>query len=290
MPVTYGYISDVHEKKAGTDRLHDGVGKRNWKARRSGRQLLRQHDEVIRRRLRHVLRPAAADGITPNNTDFVISAEENDQFAGANVGRAMQPTPAGCDGVTVACSYRAADRRTSGQHQGLLSTTASADRVRHRAAGRFDYVHGSPAQRPEGPSTERDTAAMTANNPYSGVTGRKDRELPGQCDRATELAYADRRPTPAPTYTLFPVPDYYFSTTGPNVSINSAFAWNHGYYSPNIDITWAAIVGQGVARRGVDGPQPAQATKPMTRTPPRPCRKPARPEPGSTRPICDLPC
>ena len=37
----------------------------------------------------------AADGITPANTLFVISAEENDQFAGANVGRAIQPTPPG---------------------------------------------------------------------------------------------------------------------------------------------------------------------------------------------------
>ena len=45
----------------------------------------------------------AKDGITPANTAFVISAEENDQFAGANTGRATQPTPAGCDGVTTAC-------------------------------------------------------------------------------------------------------------------------------------------------------------------------------------------
>ncbi len=45
------------------------------------------------------------DGITPANTEFVIGAEENDQFAGANVGRATEPTPAGCDGVTTPCNY-----------------------------------------------------------------------------------------------------------------------------------------------------------------------------------------
>src|SRR5664279_5046717 len=45
------------------------------------------------------------DGITPANTEFVISAEENDQFAGANVGRATAPAPVGCDGVTTACHY-----------------------------------------------------------------------------------------------------------------------------------------------------------------------------------------
>ena len=63
-------------------------------------------------------------------------------------------------------------------------------------------------------------------------------------------------PLRTPTYTLFPMPDYFFGTTGPNVSINSSFAWNHGYYSPNIDITWAGVVGPGVAANGVNGPAP----------------------------------
>ena len=35
----------------------------------------------------------AAAGITKDNTLFVFGAEENDQFDGANVGRAIQPTP-----------------------------------------------------------------------------------------------------------------------------------------------------------------------------------------------------
>jgi hypothetical protein len=63
-------------------------------------------------------------------------------------------------------------------------------------------------------------------------------------------------PLRTPTYTLFPMPDYFFSTTGANVQFNSGFAYDHGYYSPNIDITWAGMVGPGVAVRGVDGPGP----------------------------------
>src|SRR5580700_1786608 len=43
----------------------------------------------------------AADGITPQNTEFVFSSDEGDHEAGANVGRAIQPTPANCDGATV---------------------------------------------------------------------------------------------------------------------------------------------------------------------------------------------
>ena len=34
----------------------------------------------------------AADGITPQNSLFVISSDEGDHVAGANVGRAIQPT------------------------------------------------------------------------------------------------------------------------------------------------------------------------------------------------------
>ena len=35
----------------------------------------------------------AQDGITPKNTLFVFSSDEGDHEAGANVGRAQQPTP-----------------------------------------------------------------------------------------------------------------------------------------------------------------------------------------------------
>ncbi len=102
---------------------------------------------------------------------------------------------------------------------------------------------------------------MTADNPYSGVTGQHIvKYQAGQAEeRILHMQTSD--PLRTPTYTMFPVPDYYFSTTGSNVSINSSFAWNHGYYSPNIDVTWASVVGPGVANRGVDGPQPAHGNE-----------------------------
>ena len=106
IPVTYGYISDVHERKAGE------TGCTTADATKSGKPVgpgdscyvstAKSYDDAFATFLTRL----AADGITPNNTEFVISAEENDQFAGANVGRAVQPTPAGCDGVTVAMQLR----------------------------------------------------------------------------------------------------------------------------------------------------------------------------------------
>ena len=43
------------------------------------------------------------------------------------------------------------------------------------------------------------------------------------------------------------------------VTVNSRFAWDHGYYSPDIDITWSSFVGPGVKSRGIDGPSPADS-------------------------------
>jgi hypothetical protein len=60
---------------------------------------------------------------------------------------------------------------------------------------------------------------------------------------------------------MFPVPDYFFSTSGAPVSINNGFAYDHGYYSPNIDVTWSSFAGPGVAHNGIDGPTPEQSNE-----------------------------
>ena len=264
IPVTYGYISDVHERKAGetgcTTATATGTGKPVGPGDSCYLSTTKSYDDAFNTFLTRL----AADGITPSNTEFVISAEENDQFSGANVGRAVQPTPAGCDGVTVPCTYPSG---TIGELQaninGLLSTTASATtQFDIEPQGASIYVHGQPAStNPAVRQLERDTAAMTGDNPYSGLTGQKivNYQASSLEERALHMQTAD--PLRLPTYSLFPVPDYYFSTAGPNVSTNSSFAWNHGYYSPNIDVTWAALVGPGVTNRGVDGPLPAQSNE-----------------------------
>ena len=41
----------------------------------------------------------AKDGITKDNTLFIITADENDHFVGG------PPSPANCDGVTTPCTY-----------------------------------------------------------------------------------------------------------------------------------------------------------------------------------------
>ena len=269
IPVTYGYISDLHERKAqtGATPCSTTTAGRAGNAVGPGDSCFVTNAKAYDQAFEKFFTRLAADGITPANTTFVIGAEENDQFSGANVGRAIQPTPTGCDGVTVACSYPAG---TLGELQanikGLLAASPSAATAYDvEPQGASIYVHGTaaaPIPAADDPAVrqlERDTAAMTADDPYTGVSNEKIVNYQaGKIEqRILHMQTAD--PRRLPTYTLFPKPDYFFSTTGANVSINPAFAWNHGYYSPNIDITWSAFVGPNVAARGIDGPGPARS-------------------------------
>lgn len=264
VPVTYGYISDLHERKAGTSGCTTATATATGRPLGPGDACYVNNAKAYDQAFATFFDRLAGDGITPANTVFMIGAEENDQLAGANVGRAIEPAPAGCDGVTVACHYAAGQiGELAANIKGLLSTSASSGTAFDiEPQGAAIYVHGQPsADDPAVRQLERDTAAVTGNNPYTGVNGEQITNYQAGAleQRVLHLQTADNLRTP--TYTLFPKPDYFFGTSGPNVGINSSFAWNHGYYSPNIDVTWAGVVGPGVAANGVDGPQPEQGNQ-----------------------------
>ncbi len=191
IPVTYGYISDTHDKKSGATGCTSpgnalGPGDACYVA------ALHDYDNAFNTWFQRL----AADGITPANTEFVIGAEENDQFAGANVGRATQPTPAGCDGVTVACHYTSSqDGELQANIKGLLSTTASSGtQYDVQPQGASIYAHGQPAANdPTVRQMERDTAAMTSNLTYSGVPNEKIAKYQAGGTRTTGAAHADER-------------------------------------------------------------------------------------------------
>ena len=259
IPVTYGYIADLHERKAGTSGCTTATATRSGNPIGPGDSCYLTNAANYDRAFDTFLTRLAADGITPANTEFMIGAEENDQFVGANVGRATEPTPAGCDGVTVVCHYANGQiGELAANIKGLLSTTASSTTPFDiEPQGAAIYVHGQPAaDDPAVRQLERDTAAMTGNNPFSGVNGENITKYQAGALEQRVLHMQTADPLRTPTYTLFPMPDYFFGTTGANVAVNPAFAYDHGYYSPNIDITWSSVVGPGAAVRGVDGPQP----------------------------------
>ena len=280
VPVTFGYIADVHERKDWsfqcTTADATGFGNALGPGDSCYEENLQRYDQAFAKFLDRL----AKDGIGPNNTLFVIGAEENDHFAGANVGRADAPAdPANCDGVSIPCRYA---HNQVGEVQANIVGLLAAERQNTtpldvEPQGASIYVHNpnataaSPAANdPAVRQLERDTAALTANNPHSGVQGETIMNYQAGATEQRILHLETADPQRTPTYTLFPKPDYFFDAAAPScststnpaadcVTVNSRFAWDHGYYSPDIDITWSSFVGPGVKSRGIDGPSPADS-------------------------------
>jgi hypothetical protein len=265
IPVTYGYISDLHERKAGTSGCTT-AGAGSGFALGPGDACFVANAKAYDDAFATFFQRLAAAGITPANTLFIINAEENDHFAGGTPNRAAAsaPTPAGCDGVTVPCNYAPGQiGELSANLPGLVATQfGNTTAFDVEPQGASVYVRGQPG--PTDPAVrqlQRDVAHVTANNPYNGTTAENIVNYQaGQLEqRILHLETAD--PLRTPTFSVFPKGDYFFSQgpqncNAPCVSIFSRFAWDHGYYSPNIDITWTGIVGPNVLPRGVDGPDP----------------------------------
>ncbi|MGH9124614.1 MAG: hypothetical protein ACRDZ8_07790 [Acidimicrobiales bacterium] len=209
----------------------------------------------------------AADGINSSNTEFVFTADEGDHEAGANVGRAIQPTPANCDGVTIACTYPPGSfGELSTNVTGLLATEKSDTTpftLEADTAPEF-YVKGQPAPgAPQVRQLERDVATLTASNPYSGNPSEDITNYVADPTEEAILHFVDADPARTPTFAMFAKPDYFVQTGVPNcntacVSVNNGFAWDHGDYAAEINNTWLGLVGPGVINKGVDGFQPNQ--------------------------------
>jgi hypothetical protein len=270
IPVTYGYISDIHERKAGQTGCTTTGATAAGSALGPGDPCYLANAASYDKAFGQFFDRLAKAGVTPKNTVFVIGAEENDHLSGANTLRASQPTPAGCDGVTVACNYTPTQVGELQANLPLLLQKERGNTTKFAVEpqGAAMYVIGNPG--PTDPALrqlERDTAALTANNPYSGTNGETlvNFQAGKVGQRILHLQTADTGRTPS--YTIFPKPDYFFDATFPKcgastnpaadcVSVFSKFAWDHGYYSPDIDITWVGFAGKGVARRGLVGPDP----------------------------------
>src|SRR5260370_22032925 len=129
VPVVKGYIADIHGNENIT-----GVSacKGAPTALGSGTACYIAQAQYYNQAFGTFFQRLAADGITPANTEFVLSSDEGDHEAGANVGRAIQPTPANCDGATVSgntvtpdvlCTYPAGSfGELAGNMKGLLAT------------------------------------------------------------------------------------------------------------------------------------------------------------------------
>ncbi len=173
VPVVYGYIGDLHERKAGqsgcTTTTATGAGFALGLGDNCFIQTAKAYDDAFAKFFDRL----AQGGMTPATTMFVFSAEENDQFSGANVGRAIQPTPAGCDDVTTPCAYGPGQIGEINTNLNGLLAAQKGDTTAFTVEpqGAVVYINGQTAA--DDPTTrqfERNIGSLTApSNPYSGV-------------------------------------------------------------------------------------------------------------------------
>jgi hypothetical protein len=96
IPVTYTYLSDVHDDHYDQDKGDAfGPGEAGMEAQ------LKEYNAAFSAFFQRL----AADGINKSNTMFLVTVDEGDHFSGG------QPLNPGCDGVNTPCLHELGDER-----------------------------------------------------------------------------------------------------------------------------------------------------------------------------------
>ena len=240
IPVTFTYLSDVHDNWTTGAGL--GPGTATYESQ------LRVENAAFGAFFARL----AAAGITKANTLFVITADEGDHFVGSS------PTPASCNGVTVACSYSKAGE-VDGNLTGMLAAQGVTTPFDVEAdSAPVIYVHGQPAgSAAPVRAMERAAAGLVADDLASGGSVRLTNYLADPVEMNI-LHMVTGDPKRTGTFALFANPDFWLSS-GPAKCGSSCVsepagqdAWNHGDVAPAINTTWLGVAGPGVAHIGVD--------------------------------------
>ncbi len=286
MPVVYGYISDAHEKKT-------AGGRQGARTRAPAVALRRDRPTpATRRRWPPTTRRSRSsssvsdDGINASNTVFLFSNEEGDHFAGANVGRTVQPNCTGTPGMLdYTCSY--ANQGTTpaiGEQfvniHGLLqhefnNTTPFYDEPQ----GNSVYITGNPG--PTDPMTrqlERDFGDAQVFDTFDNATENlTNYEVDPEVEQLLHFTNAD--PNRTPSFTIWPKGDFFMASGTKDTSQTSTAALrgrmpptrartasrratgSRGITAttpPRSTTRGSALSGPGVANKGVDGRSAAE--------------------------------
>jgi hypothetical protein len=205
------------------------------------------------------------DGITPDNTLFVITADENDHFAGS----VAAATPTGCDGVTTPCMYPTGAKGEVDADLSRVFATEFGNTTPfsvHSDDAPSVHIKGTPAQTdPVTRTLEQQAAALKGFDPNVNGDANVTQALADQAEFAL-LHMISNDPNRTPTFVLFGNPDYFLSASGHTTplcapALDSAncftqgrdFAWNHGDFQRDIVQTWLGVVGPGVRKLGRTG-------------------------------------
>jgi hypothetical protein len=243
IPVVYGYIEDMHDNHASTGTF--GPGEAGYVAQ------LAAANEAFGKFFARL----AQDGITKDNTLFIVTADENDHFVGG------APSPANCDGIHVPCTYQQIGEIDANLSR-LLATQANNTTpfsVHSDSAPTF-YINGNPGQTdPITRQLERDVGALTAVNPITGNTDKIAQALADQTEqRFLHMVTSD--PNRTPNFVVFANDNYFNFASGTDtcdeapacvtLEGHGGFAWNHGDFQEQITKTWLGLVGPGVQHAG----------------------------------------
>jgi hypothetical protein len=252
IPVTYAYISDAHDGhgNSGSQHFAYGPGEAGYV------QQLHDYDTAFHQFFDRL----AADGINKSNTLFLFTVDEGDHFVGD------QPTPEGCDGVTVACNYNRVGE-INGDLRRMIRTEfgdTTAFTVHSDDAPNV-YITGNPSQTdPVTRNLEREMAQLHWLNPYTEVDEQHIMVALADKTEMKTLHMITADPLRTPTFTPFADPNwFFFATGGANCATQAdcafipargpfSFAWNHGDIQDEIASTWAGYVGPGIKNLGDD--------------------------------------
>jgi hypothetical protein len=244
IPVVYGYIEDMHDNHTAAGGTY-GPGEAAYVAQ------LAAANEAFGKFFARL----AQDGITKDNTLFIVTADENDHFVGGAA------SPADCDGVHIACTYAQIGEIDANLSR-MLATQANNTTpfsVHSDSAPTF-YINGNPGQTdPITRQLERDVGALTATNPITGNTDKIAQAMADQTEqRFLHMVTSD--PNRTPNFVVFANDNYFNFASGTEtcdeapacvtLEGHGGFAWNHGDFQEQITKTWLGLVGPGVQHAG----------------------------------------
>jgi hypothetical protein len=262
VPVVYGYIADAHDNHFTFSGSY-GPGEAGYV------QQLATYNDAFGKFFARL----GADGLTKENTIFIVTSDENDHFAG-------QPgAPAGCDGIHTPCTYIRLPAGCDGDSVPCTTTNlgeVDAD-VRSLLMLEFGdntvfsvhsddaptvYVKGKP-----GPTDavtrglERNMAKLVAFDPIKGGNVPLMKRMADPAEMAF-LHMVTNDPARTPTFTYFADDDFFLTAASKPATCSSiaacsneqpGFNWNHGDFQEQITRTWLGLVGPGIRTEGRTG-------------------------------------
>jgi arylsulfatase A-like enzyme len=259
VPVVYFYIEDAHDN----DPALSGVPSSTEQTFGPGEQGyvtgLKAYDKAFGQFFARL----AKDGITKDNTLFVVTADENDHFVGG------PPSPTTCDGINVSCTYA-----KKGEIDADLSLVYATEfgnttpfRV-HSDDAPTVYINGDPTAQTDATTRtlEQQAGAMLGFDPVAnngaGATNHVSANMVDHAEQAF-LHMITFDPNRTPNFIIFGNDDYFLSASGKTSPLctpprnaascfveESGFAWNHGDFQNQITRTWLGMAGPGIEHLG----------------------------------------